>query len=236
MAFLPLRYEALGFIVLDMIESIVIRAIVFAGSFYLLTNLFAFLISDGIIFQPQPPGYTHLPNEVAIQVGPTETITAVYLEHPDAKYTILFSHGNAEDLTNVVPFMNRFYELGYSVMMYDYRGYGTSAGTPSVRKAKQDVLAVYQWLVDEKQIAPETIIAQGRSLGGGLATWIAATRKVGGLILECSFVSTFRVKTHKSLLPWDKLNSLRSIKKVDCPVLIIHGINDEVIPVWHGKE
>ncbi len=124
MIVLPLRHEVLDFIILSMIENIVIQLIVYVGSFYLLINLFAFLISDGIIFHPQPPGYTHLRNEITIPIGQNESITAVYLEHPEAVHTILFSHGNAEDLSSVVPFMDRFYQLGYSVLMYDYRGYG----------------------------------------------------------------------------------------------------------------
>ncbi len=219
-----------------MTENIVIRSVAVAGGIYAFLNLYAFLVSDRLIFQPQTPGYTRLPHEFRVESGSGEMINTVYLEHPNAEFTILFSHGNAEDLSNVVPFMLRFYDLGYSVLMYDYRGYGTSEGTPSVRKAKQDVAAAYRWLVEEKQIAPESIIAHGRSLGGGLATWLAANRQVGGLAIECSFVSAFRVRTGLPLLPWDKLNNLRSIKKVNCPVLVIHGLEDGVVPAWHGQK
>jgi fermentation-respiration switch protein FrsA (DUF1100 family) len=214
----------------------IIHVLLFGGGIYLLLNLYALLVSDRLIFVPQTPGYTHLPGEVKIESGNRERINVVYLEHPAAKYTLLFSHGNAEDLSNVVPFMRQFHERGYSVLMYDYRGYGTSEGRPSTRNAKQDVAAAYDWLVREKGVAPKTIISQGRSLGGALATWLAAHREVGGLIVEISFVSAFRVKTRWPLLPWDRFNSLKLIRNSHCPVLVIHGTADEIIPFWHGQK
>jgi fermentation-respiration switch protein FrsA (DUF1100 family) len=214
----------------------VIKTLLFGGGIYLLINLYALLVSDRLIFAPQAPSYTHLPGEVQIVSRHGERINAVYLEHPAAKKTILFSHGNAEDLGNVVPFMQQFYDLGYSVLMYDYRGYGTSEGRPSTRNAKQDVTTVYDWLVQTKGIAPQSIISQGRSLGGALAIWLAERREVGGLIIEISFASAFRVKTHWPLLPWDRFNSLKSIRRAHCPVLVIHGTDDEIIPFWHGQK
>jgi len=219
-----------------MIENAVVRIALYAGGIYLFLNLLALLFAEKLIFAPQPSSYTHLPDELKIVSGNGEKINAVYLENPDAEYTILFSHGNAEDLGNVLPFMQQFHALGYSVLMYDYRGYGTSEGSPSVRKAYQDIDAAYQWLVAEKGIDPKTIIVQGRSVGGGPATWLAAHREVGGLVLESTFVSTFRVKTIVPLLPWDKFDNLRHIKQTTCPVLVMHGHNDAVLPFWHGKK
>ena len=206
------------------------------GGIYLLLNLLALLFSEKLIFAPQVPSYTYLPDELKIISGNGEKINAVYLENPNAEYTILFSHGNAEDLGNVVPFMQQFQALGYSVLMYDYRGYGTSEGSPSVRKAYQDIDAAYRWLVEEKQVAPKTIIVQGRSVGGGPATWLAAHREVGGLVLESTFLSAFRVRTIVPVTPWDKFNNLRHIRETTCPVLVMHGRNDKILPFWHGKK
>lgn len=219
-----------------MTENTIIRIVLYAGGIYLFLNLYALLVADKLIFVPQTPGYAHLPGEVEIATANGEKITAVYLDHPEAEYTLLFSHGNAEDMGNVVPFMEQFADLGYSVLMYDYRGYGTSEGSPSVRKAKQDVSAAYRWLVEEKKIDPKTIVAHGRSLGGGVATWLAASHEVGGLVVESTFVSTIRVKTRWPMLPWDKFNSLKSIPHVDCPVLVMHGREDRIIPFWHGQK
>ncbi len=217
-------------------ENTIVRIALYAGGIYLGLNLLALLFSEKLIFAPQDPSYTHLPNELKIVSGNGEKITAVYLEIPDAKYTILFSHGNAEDLGTVLPFMQQFHKLGYSLLLYDYHGYGTSEGSPSVRKAYQDIDAAYRWLVEEKGIDPKTIIAQGRSVGGGPATWLAAHREVGGLVIESTFVSAFRVRTIVPLFPWDKFNNLRHIKQTTCPVLVMHGRNDRVLPFWHGEK
>lgn len=203
---------------------------------YTLLNLYALVVSDRILFAPRESSYRHLPNEIRIATGDGEEITAVYLEHPDPRCTLLFSHGNAEDLGTVVPFMQQFHEQGCSVLMYDYRGYGTSEGQPSTAHAKKDARAAYRWLVDEKKIDPETIVSHGRSLGGAVAVWLAAHEAVGGVISEISFASAFRVKSHWKVLPWDKFDSLRLIRRVNCPVLIIHGTDDEVIPLWHGRK
>jgi fermentation-respiration switch protein FrsA (DUF1100 family) len=212
------------------------RIALYIGGLYLLLNLFALLVSNRLIFVPQSPSYDHLPNEMKLLSGDGEKINAVFLEHPNAAYTILFSHGNAEDLGNVVPFMRQFHELGYSVLMYDYRGYGTSEGSPTERKVRQDIEAAYHWLVKEKQVDPKTINAQGRSMGGGPATWLAAHHEVAGLVIESTFTSALRVKTRKKLLPWDKFDSLKYIKQVNCPVLVMHGCDDETLPLWHGQK
>lgn len=218
-----------------MTAPIIFQLISVAVAIYLFFNLYALVFSDQLLFVPQTPSYHRLPNEFKLVSG-GQRINAVYLEHPGAEYTILFSHGNAEDLGNVVPFMEQFHELGYSVLMYDYRGYGSSEGRPSTTHAKQDVMAAYHWLVNEKKVAPKKIISQGRSLGGGVAVWLAAHHPVGGVITEISFASAFRVKTHWKLVPWDKFDSLKLIRHVNCPVLVIHGTDDSVIPVWHGKK
>jgi fermentation-respiration switch protein FrsA (DUF1100 family) len=218
-----------------MTGNTILRVVMIAAILYLGLNLFALLFSERMIFAPRTPSYTELPRELKIVSG-SEKINAVFLEHPEAAYTILFSHGNAEDLGGVLPFMQQFYERGYSVLMYDYRGYGTSEGRPSVRNTYEDVDAAYQWLIRKKGVAPETIIAQGRSVGGGPAAWLAANRTVCGLVLESTFVSAFRVRTVIPLLPWDKFNNLKHIRRTDCPVLIIHGREDSVLPFWHGRK
>lgn len=219
-----------------MVTKIIFQLFAYGGAIYLFLNLYAWLVSDQLLFAPREPSYRHLPHETRILSGDGERINAVYLEHPNPKCTLLFSHGNAEDLGNVIPFMQQFHERGCSVLMYDYRGYGTSGGHPSTIHAKEDATAAYHWLVDEKNIDPRTIVSHGRSLGGAVAVWLAANHQVGGVISEISFASAFRVKTRWKLTPLDKFDSLKSIRRVNCPVLVIHGIDDETIPFWHGKK
>ena len=85
-------------------------------------------------------------------------------------------------------------------------------------------------------VPPSRIIIYGRSVGGGPSVDLARRKPVAGLVLESTFVSAFRVVTHISLYPFDKFPNLNKIKQVNCPLLIIHGTDDEVIPFWHGQE
>ncbi|QBG48126.1 alpha/beta hydrolase [Verrucomicrobia bacterium S94] len=219
-----------------MLENPLIRYALYGGGVYLCLNLFAAVISDRILFQPQPPGYKQLPNEVRIPTTDGESINAVWLHNRDAEYTLFFSHGNGEDLSVVLPFLMEYYADHFSILAYDYRGYGSSDGTPSYRKAKDDAEAAYQWLVNKQAVKPADIIAIGRSLGGALAVQTAARHPVGGLICECSFASAFRVKTRVRILPWDKFNNEKAIATVQCPVLIIHGRDDRIVPFSHGQK
>lgn len=126
--------------------------------------------------------------------------------------------------------------MGFSVFAYDYRGYGTSSGTASEENSYQDAEAAYDYLVNNLSVPANRIIALGRSLGGAVAVDLAHRRQLGGLIIESSFVSAYRVITKIPVFPFDKFKSLSKIKKVNCPVLVIHGTRDEVVPFWHGEK
>lgn len=217
-----------------MFEHPFIRLAIYAVGIYIFLNVYAALISDRLLFRPMESGYDHLPNEVRIPVGEGESLAAVWMPNPETQYTLLFSHGNGEDLSRVYPFLVEYYKDRFSVLAYDYRGYGTSDGKPTYKNSKEDVEAAYRWLTEVQGVEPSNIIAIGRSLGGALAVHTAANHPVGGLICECSFASAFRVKTHIQLLPWDKFNSEKWIQTVNCPVLIVHGKEDRVIPFSHG--
>ena len=125
--------------------------------------------------------------------------------------------------------------LGFSVFAFDYHGYGTSGGKPTEQNSYEDIAAAYDHLTQVLKIPPERIIAHGRSLGGAVAIDLAAKRPVGGLVVESSFVSAFRVVTGYRVFPFDKFRNLEKIRQVRCPLLIIHGREDEVIPFWHGE-
>jgi fermentation-respiration switch protein FrsA (DUF1100 family) len=198
--------------------------------------LFAYCYSGRIIFVPQNSSYKDTSETLKIETSDGVTISSVYLFNPRAKFTILFSHGNAEDLGDIRPLLDRFYDKGFSVFGYDYHGYGTSRGRASEKNAYRDVEAVYKYLVEQLKVEPERIIVMGRSVGGGPSTHIASKEKIGALILESTFVTAFRVKTRIPLLPFDKFRNISKIKNVNCPVLIIHGKADKMIPIWHGKK
>jgi hypothetical protein len=194
-----------------------------------------YFIAEKIIFQPQVSSYRDTNQIIKLNSANGTQISAVYLENPESHYTILFSHGNAEDIGTALPTLEKMKDAGFSVFAYDYQGYGTSSGAPSEANAYGDIEASYDYLVNNLGVPPERIIAHGRSLGGAVALDLASKRPIGGLIIESTFVSAYRVMTRIPLFPFDKFNSLSKIKRVRCPVLVIHGKRDEVIPFWHGE-
>ena len=203
---------------------------------YLGLLAFARFYADKVIFQPQFSSYRDNENILKLTTSDGEKISARFYENPNAAHTILFSHGNAEDIGDTDFLMREFQKNGFAVLAYDYRGYGTSEGTPSEEKVYRDADAAYDYLTREIKIAPEKIVLYGRSLGGAAAIDLASRKKVGALIAESAFVSAFRVLTKIRLTPFDKFTSLKKIKNVNCPVLIIHGRRDQTIPFWHGEK
>ena len=105
----------------------------------------------------------------------------------------------------------------------------------SASGATNDMEAVYRHAVKTLAIPPSRLVLYGRSVGSGPATDLAARVPIGGLVLESAFVSAFRVLTKVTLLPFDRFDNLRHIRRVHAPILIVHGTEDEVIPVSHGR-
>jgi hypothetical protein len=203
---------------------------------YVFLLLIGYFYSDRMIFLPQSPGYEDSAEIIKIPVEDGVTISAIYLLEPNSEFTILFSHGNAEDMGNLSGFLKLMQRQGYSVFAYDYRGYGTSGGRPSEKKTYKDIETVYEYMIEELNIPAGSIIAHGKSVGGGAATDLAVRKNLAGLILESIFVSAFRVSTRIRLLPFDKFENIAKIGKVECPVLVIHGKDDRMIDPWHSEK
>jgi len=203
---------------------------------YLGLSIFAYFSADKLIFQPQFPAYRDNEKIIKLATSNGEKISAKFYPNPNATHTILFSHGNAEDIGFSDSISDDFVKKGFAVLVYDYRGYGTSEGKPTEENAYQDIDAAYEYLTNELKIPPEKVIAHGRSLGGAVAVDLASRKKVGGLIVESSFVSAFRFLTKYPLTPFDKFRNLAKIKNVRSPVLFIHGQKDELIPIWHSEK
>ena len=195
---------------------------------------YGYMFSDRIIFQPPSPGYHDSEEIIKLTTSDGVRISAVYLPNENATQTILFSHGNAEDLGTVGFRLRQLHDMGFSVLGYDYRGYGTSEGKPTEEGVYRDVDAAYVYLTAELQVPPDQIILLGWSLGGAVAADLASRKPVAGLILESTFVSAFRVVT-RAPVPFDKFKTLDKLDKITCPILVIHGRTDSVIKFWHGE-
>lgn len=164
-----------------------------------------------------------------------ETITAIYLPNPSARFTLLFSHGNAEDIGADLPLLGIYRQAGFAVFAYDYRGYGTSEGRATEPGVYADAEAAYAALTGQLHVPSKQVISVGRSLGSAPAIHIAVTHPTAGLVVEAPFLSAFRVLTRVQLLPWDKFDNATKIQQVRVPVLVIQGDADEVVPYRHGQ-
>lgn len=209
---------------------LLIPVAVYAGLFFL-----AWFFPDHLIFRPQPSFYKDDANIIKLITNNGEKISARFYPNENARYTILFSHGNAEDIGGIDSFAETIRDQGFSILTYDYRGYGTSESSPSETHTYGDIDTAFNYLVSSKQIPPERIILHGRSLGGGPSTDLAAREKVAGLILESTFSSAGRVLTNFKVFPFDKYDNLDKLSKVECPVIVIHGKKDRTISFSHGE-
>jgi len=193
---------------------------------YLALNIFAFFYAERLIFLPRPRSYQDSPEILKLTTLSGEQISALYLPNPTATYTVLYSHGNAEDLGRIRQRLEHLKTLGVSVFAYDYRGYGTSQGTPSEQNAYQDIESAYRHLTVTLVISPNHIILYGRSLGSGTSVEIASREPIAGLILEGPFTSIFRIVTRIAILPFDRFDNRERARIEDSADAIAdYGIN-----------
>jgi len=160
---------------------------------------------------------------------------------------ILFCHGNGGNISNRISYLPIFRELGLATFLFDYRGYGKSGGTPSEEGTYADVEAAWQYLTQERQIPPQKIIIYGESLGGAIASYLAqkisqpnGNNNAGALVLASTFTSiSDRAAELYPFMPIRFLsrfsyNSIERLPSIKIPVLVIHSIDDEIIPFHHG--
>lgn len=202
---------------------------------YLGLVMIAWLFPNKVIFRPPPASYSDDASIIKLKTSDGDLISAKFYENDAAIFTILFSHGNGEDIGQIEPFLIKLRDGGFSVFAYDYRGYGTSAGYSTEEHAYADINAAYRYLLEVRKIPPHRIILHGRSLGGGVAVDLATRELVAGLILESTFTSAARVLSRIRLIPFDRFESIDKLREVGCPILVMHGRKDWTIPFHHGE-
>lgn len=155
--------------------------------------------------------------------------------------TILFCHGNAGNISHRLESIQIFHRLKLSTFIFDYRGYGESEGKPTEQGTYLDAEAAWRYLVEKRRVEPTDIIIFGRSLGGTVAAWLAQDHVPKALIMESTFTSVGEMARElypylpvKQLLRFD-YNALDYLRKVNCPVLIVHSRDDEMVPFNHGR-
>jgi uncharacterized protein len=178
--------------------------------------------------------------EIEFTAADTTKLVAWYAPSRDGKPTILYFHGNAANAANRVPKIAMMLESGFGVFYLNNRGYGGSGGSPTEARNVADAIAAYDELKGLGVRADE-IVACGESLGSGQAVGLAAKQPISSVVLEAPLTSTIDVARPiyfwlpLSLLITDQYNLEHGIGAVTAPLLILHGEQDEVIPVEMGR-
>lgn len=156
--------------------------------------------------------------------------------------TLLWCHGNAGNISHRVPNLRLMHDrLGVGVLLFDYRGYGRSEGEPSEVGTYRDARAFRSWL---RRMAPASssafpVVYFGRSLGAGVAAYLAAEDPPAALILETPFTSV-RAMANRAIpgagyLFRTRYDTESRVAAVRAPLLVLHGDADEVVPFHHGR-
>lgn len=159
---------------------------------------------------------------------------------------VLYLHGNGINIGANIANASRFYQLGFSVLLIDYRGYGNSRGRfPNERRVCEDAAIAWNYLVHQRKIAPSQIFIYGHSLGGAIAIDLAIKQpEAAGLIVESSFTSIRQVVAYRNifrmfpvgLILTQRFESIQKVPQLKMPILFIHGISDITIPAFMSEE
>ncbi len=179
--------------------------------------------------------------EVFIATPDGKKINGWFIPSPDSEGTILFCHGNGGNIAHRIDFLELFNQAKFNVFIFDYRGYGKSNGRPSEKGLYIDAQSAYDYLKSRPDIDKEEIIIYGESLGGAVAVNLASRNRALALVTFGVFSST--VDIGKTLYPYlpvklfisQKFDSLSKIKNIHVPKLIVHSLDDEIVPFTQGK-
>ena len=224
---------------------------------YLAVCIFLFLQQSRFIFFPAKviettPEFFHLAYEdvwlpVNAKSGKVARIHGWWIgaSQLNAK-VLLYLHGNAINIGANVAHAHRFHQLGFSVLMIDYRGYGRSeGGFPTESQVYQDAATAWDYLVYQRQIPPSQILIYGHSLGGAVAIDLALKHPdAAGLIVESSFTSIRKVVAYRNnfwMFPVDSIltqrfDSIGKVPNLKIPVLFIHGTADVIVPAFMSQD
>lgn len=180
--------------------------------------------------------------EVTLTTADDLSLAAWYVPHLEAQGTVLFCHGNAGNMAGRCQTLKSFHRLGYAVLIFDYRGYGGSTGTPDEAGLYCDAETAWRYLTEAGGEAPERIVLFGRSLGSAVAIDLATRHRPGALVVEAAFSSLVDIGKRQypflpvGLLCTHQYESIRKVAHIDCPKLFLHGTDDELVPLALARQ
>lgn len=215
---------------------------------YIVICLLMFLFQRYLIYFPDKtvfftPRHINLPYEnIEYKTSDDISINGWFIPADSSENTLLFCHGNAGNISHRLESIQIFNRLKLDVFIFDYRGFGKSEGKPDEQGTYLDAKGAWDFLVKEKDVDPSRIIIFGRSLGSGIASWLARETEPAGLILESSYTSLPDLAA--KIYPFFPVRWLsrynyptrENLDHIDCPVLFIHSRGDEIIPFDLGEQ
>jgi len=188
------------------------------------------------------PSQISLPYEdIQLKTSDGINLHGWYIPAPQPRGTVLFLHGNAGNISHRLDSVRMLHRLGYSTLIFDYRGYGNSAGAPTEQGTYLDAEAAWRYLTEQQHIPSCRIVLFGESLGGAVAAWLADRQKPAALVIASGFTSV--PDLGQQLYPYLPVRWLAHIRydtreylrTVSAPVLIAHSPADDIIPFEHGR-
>lgn len=218
---------------------------------YVAIAAWVYFSQSGLVYCPRAD-HVGTPADVGLEYEDVRLVNGLgtrvhgwWLPHPEPRFTLLFSHGNGGNISHRLDTLRMFHDLGLSVLIYDYSGYGLSQGQPSEAGTGADARAAWDWLVKERDMPPETILLFGRSLGGAVTARLARDLhdedvRPAALILESTFTSVPDMGAH--MYPWlpvrllstYRYDSVAALDGLRLPALFAHSPEDDIVPYASG--
>lgn len=226
------------------------RIVLIAALVYVALCAFLYVYQPRLLYLPGVPTRDHVatPKALGLDYTPVrigtadgEALDGWFVPAAKARGTLLFFHGNAGNISHRLRSIADFHALGLAVLIVDYRGYGASTGEPTEDGTYADATAAWRYLTETRGVAADRIVLFGRSLGGAVAANLASRVRPAGLILESAFTSAPDLAAeYYWFVPARWLTRFRydnraALAAIDCPVLVIHSRQDEIVPFAHGR-
>jgi pimeloyl-ACP methyl ester carboxylesterase len=218
---------------------------------YVLLIAYVYIFQARLIFFPNVPGRTlaATPSQIGLGFEDVRIRTADrvdlhgwYVAAPAGASAVILCHGNAGNIAHRLDWLEMFCGMGFAMLLFDYRGFGRSRGTPTEQGTYLDAQAAWDYLANTKGFSPGSIVIVGESLGGPIAAHLAKDVGPGALILVSTFTSVPDLASNLywylpvRLLARFQYPTAEYVARVHVPTLVVHSRDDETIPFLHGEE